>query len=133
VAGPTSTPTPETEINTPQQPGFKLPTVKVKINWDEVDKVNIGIDVGGIVGDALLGVPSPVNAIGYGISEAAEFSGFVKSGIELFQGKPKDMIYWQLSKTAVEGLRLWPGVGTLFDIIDIGMNIIPNISVEITP
>jgi len=124
---PTTTPTPGPVLTSPKG-------ISVVVDWShlidgsKIDYWDLGIDITGAVGDGLksFGIPGVVV---YGLSEVAELAGAGKSAYDLTQGKPGNAIL-NTAEPVVDGLRVIPNVGLIFNGISVAANVIPAINLN---
>lgn len=66
-------------------------------------------------------------------SEAAEAGGTIKAGYDAIQGNPQNLSLLTIEKVipiAIDANRLNPDVGLVFNLISLGMNLIPAINLK---
>lgn len=112
------------------------PTVNVNVDWSDVDILDFGIDILGIIGDGAKSIGMP-GAITYGISEVAEVGGLVKSAHDVvFTQDVSNFSMIVFEKQLEESLpilfpdaaRLAPNFGVIFNVISISQNM-PSITI----
>jgi hypothetical protein len=133
--GPTPPPTPETTIG--QSPdGFNIiPKVNITVNWEKVDKVDFWIDVAGLAGNISKNITIgrvPVGLAVYVVSEGAQGVGLGKAIVDVFNKKPQNMALALIEKTAIYGGKLSPSYGWAFNLVSLGINILPNTTIGIS-
>jgi hypothetical protein len=94
---------------------------------DDIDKIDLGVDIFGIIGDAALVIP------GYGeliwlISEVAELGTVGKAWDDLESGGSPSGILIDTGATILEMEKLVPGAGFFGNLVSIGTNVL-----ELTP
>jgi RHS repeat-associated protein len=133
--------TPDTTLNqngNADSEGINI-RIQVNVDWSKVDKVDVIIDTGGILGDLAL-LAQPEGDVPYIISEAAEGLGFLKSLSDISNGDTSNMYMHQMTSTTEKAVvlffraeRLVPLVGFAGNLVSLGMNLRPEFSISIKP
>jgi len=120
-------------------PAPPQPPISISVDWSNVDKVDMAIDIGGLVGDGAktLGIPG---AVAYGISEVAEGAGAGKAiwDIAVNQDPSNFSLYTFQKQLEAAGPHLFPDVarthptfGFFFNVFSLAQNILPATTIKI--
>ena len=90
-------------------------------NKNEIDKVDLGVDTFGVVGDIALLVPG-YGGIVWGASEVAEVLTMGKSWDDLEMGNPSGVLI-DTGATVLESSKLVPGAGFYGNLVSIANNV----------
>jgi len=104
-----------------QDPGFGL-TIGFK-DWEDIDKVDLAVDVLGIVGEAALVFGGPAGAAIWFFSEIPELMTIGKSLDQLESGDPSGVI-GDTAITVAQSARLIPAAGWIGNLAGIAMNVL---------
>ncbi len=142
---PTATPYTGPAITSPTPPSPHL-ELSVYVDWSKVDYVDAGIDVFGLGanGVAIIAAFAGAEHVAAGaevVGGIVETAGLAKSGYELIRGDPSDMLLQQTTNQAervavmfARTERIVPGVGFLGNLVSLGINLKPQITIGwVTP
>jgi hypothetical protein len=88
--------------------------------WSDIDKVDLGVDVFGLVGDVAFLVPGPGTVV-WAISEIPEFLTLGKSWDALEMGDPSGVLI-DTGVTLAQVWRLLPEGGWVGNLFGLGVN-----------